>query len=367
MKSQRILVGSGSDPLCTPARTWHASFLAEANARGFSPILSLSYEVLAQHCPADWQQRAADGTAARTGWVPPSALLSPANATAMAWLRSAASAFVGLMKDAGVTVRMQIGEPWWWIDASRRIYLYDDAAKAAFGGSPPVIPDMSGTHSASQTALLDAAGTMLGASTAALRDAVRTAAAPQTAEVLLLTFLPTVLDPAMPDALRANLPLAWAAPAYDRLQIEDYDWLTAGAAGFRRAAYATVNARLSYPASEQDYLAGFVPEGSSPDLWRAIDGGIDEALERESHEVFVWALPQICRDGFVRLAPTSEDQTMQAFDDIAYPLALGSDASVTPEFSTTVTVSASGFERRNSLWSDARSAVCSMTSRPTIR
>lgn len=45
---------------------------------------------------------------------------------------------------------------------------------------------------------------------------------------------------------------------------------------------------------------------------------------------------------------------MQPFDDLSYPLALGRDAMVTPEFSTSVSVTASGFERRNSLWSDAR-------------
>lgn len=45
---------------------------------------------------------------------------------------------------------------------------------------------------------------------------------------------------------------------------------------------------------------------------------------------------------------------MQSFDDVLFPLALGRDASVTPEFSTNVTITASGFERRNSLWSDAR-------------
>ena len=44
---------------------------------------------------------------------------------------------------------------------------------------------------------------------------------------------------------------------------------------------------------------------------------------------------------------------MTPFDDLSYPLALGRDASVTPEFSTSVAITASGFERRNSLWSDA--------------
>lgn len=45
---------------------------------------------------------------------------------------------------------------------------------------------------------------------------------------------------------------------------------------------------------------------------------------------------------------------MQAFDDVLYPLALGRDAGVSPEFSTSVAVTSSGHERRNSLWSDAR-------------
>ena len=45
---------------------------------------------------------------------------------------------------------------------------------------------------------------------------------------------------------------------------------------------------------------------------------------------------------------------MQAFDDVLYPLALGRDAGVSAEFSTSVMVTASGHERRGSHWSDAR-------------
>jgi uncharacterized protein (TIGR02217 family) len=45
---------------------------------------------------------------------------------------------------------------------------------------------------------------------------------------------------------------------------------------------------------------------------------------------------------------------MQAFDDVPYPLALGRDSGASPEFSTSVAVTASGHERRSSLWSDAR-------------
>jgi uncharacterized protein (TIGR02217 family) len=348
-----FLVGGTADPLNTPTRAWTRAFFAECRRQGFSPVASLSYEVLAQHCPAAWMQRDLAGAPALTGWDPPSSLLSPANAAAMAWLRSVAAAFATLMREAGVPVRFQVGEPWWWTYPDGRICLYDDAARAAFGGDPPSLADLRAPLDAAQVALLDKAGTVLAQSTAAVVAAARAAVAPDPMEALLLVFTPTVLDPATPEARRANLPLGWAAPAFDRLQVEDYDWLTAGADAHRRAAYELVNRRLGYPPHEQDYLAGFVLDPAQADRWRAIDAGIDEALARAPHEIVVWALPQVARDGYLRLPATGEPD-MQAFDDVPYPLALGHDASVSPEFSTTVAVTASGFERRNALWSDAR-------------
>ena len=348
------LAKTDGDPLCTPARMWHAAFFAGCKALGFSPITSLSYELLAQHCPAPWQQRAANGDPARTGWQPPSALLSPASGAAMAWLQAAGSAFAVLMRDAGVPVRFQVGEPWWWIMPDGRPCLYDDAARAALGGSPVSIADMRSPLTPAQTALLDAAGALLASSTAALVQAVRAAAVPAPVEALLLVFTPTVLDPAMPEARRANLPPGWAAPAFDRLQVEDYDWLTTGHTVRRHQAYAWINQQLGYPPAAQDYLAGFVLTPGERDQWQQIDAGIDEALARQAHAVFVWALPQIGRDGFVRLPRVEQEDAMIAFDDVTYPLALGRDASVTAEFSTSVAVTASGFERRSSLWSDAR-------------
>lgn len=339
--------------LCGPARRWHEAYFAECARQGFQPIASLSYELLAEHCPDGWQQRAWGGTPARTGWVPPSALLSPANAEAMGWLQSVAANFVALQEDAGLPVLFQIGEPWWWTFADGRICLYDDAAVAALGGDPPAITDMRAPLAAAQLDLLDAAGALLAQSTGALAAAIR-AAASGPAEVLLLAFTPTVLDPAMPELRRANMPAAWAWPAFDRLQLEDYDWLTAGAEARRRAAYLTVAQRLGYPVEAQDYFAGFVLLADHAEIyWPTIDAALDEAAARGVTQRFVWALPQVTRDGYTRLAPT-QGEDMQAFDDIPYPLALGRDASVSPEFSTSVAVTASGHERRASLWSDAR-------------
>lgn len=356
----RLAPSNGQLPVMTdgslaePARAWHEAYFSLCAAQGYQSIASLSYELFAEHCPAAWQQLAHDGEPARTGWVPPSALLSPANAQAMDWLQSVAARFVAMMEAAGLPVLFQIGEPWWWvIPSSRAICLYDDAAKAALGGSPVAIPDMTATLTQAQKDLLDAAGAILAQSTANLAQAVRDAANGD-AEVLLLAFTPTILAADMPELKRANLPMGWAYPAFDRLQVEDYDWLTAGADALRRSAYAEVDDRLGYPLNRQDYLAGFVLNESNADAyWRKIDSALDEAEQRGIEHRYVWALPQISRDGYTRLPPTKDDD-MQAFDEVYYPLALGRDTGVSPEFSTSVTVLASGHERRNSLWSDAR-------------
>ncbi|WP_086606681.1 DUF2460 domain-containing protein [Erythrobacter donghaensis] len=339
--------------LCTPATAWHASYFTLAKAAGFEVIASLSYELFDAYCPASWKQRTASGAPALTGWVPPSTLLSPANAQAMGWLHDVAADFVGLLEAAGQPVRFQIGEPWWWVTPAREICLYDDAAKAAFGGNPPVIADIATPQSPAAIVLLDAAGALLAQSTAALTAAVRAASGGE-AEVLLLAFTPTILAPETPELFRANLPSGWAHPAFDRLQLEDYDWLTAGADAARRAAYAFVDERLGYPLSGQDYLAGFVFDPADAEtFWPRIDAGLDEAAVRGVTRRYVWALPQVSRDGYTRL-PLSPEPAMDPFDDVLYPFALGRSASVAPEFSTSIAVTASGHERRNSLWSDAR-------------
>lgn len=339
--------------LCSPATIWHRSYFELARANSVQVIASLSYELFDAYCPEEWKQRTFSGAPALTGWVPPSTLLSPANPQAMAWLADAARAFVALQRQAGLPVRFQIGEPWWWVTPAGEICLYDDAAKAAFGGEPPEIADPSASLSAEQIALLDAAGALLAQSTANLTAAVRTAAVGP-AQVLLLAFSPTILDPLRPEFYRANLPIGWAYPAFDRLQLEDYDWLTSGADASRRSAYALFEERLGYSPDNQDYFAGFVLNAADAEaLWLRIDRGLDEAAERSIAHRYVWALPQVNRDGYTRLAPLT-DQTSASFDDVLYPFPLGRTTSVAPEFSTSVAVTASGHERRNALWSDAR-------------
>src|SRR3546814_3535737 len=51
-------------------------------------------------------------------------------------------AFAAMARDAGLVVKFQVGEPWWWIMGDGRICLYDAAAQAAFGAALASIADV---------------------------------------------------------------------------------------------------------------------------------------------------------------------------------------------------------------------------------
>jgi uncharacterized protein (TIGR02217 family) len=343
--------------LNTPCRAWHLDFAQRAKAAGYDLIFSLSYELFDAHCWNDWKQRVENGDPALTGWVPPSTLLSPAHSGAMAYLQAVGRAFAYIQKQAGLPVKFQVGEPWWWITPDHRICLYDAAATAAFGALSVSIPDIRGTKTAAQNAMLDRAGELLAASTAALIAAVEDEADTAPFESHLLVYLPTVLDPLAPEAKRANVPLDWASPAFNVLQLEDYDWVTSGNRGATNRAIPLMQSRLGYPVSDQHYFAGFVLRPEDKVQWRQIAFAAQAAQERGTAQTYVWALPQVARDGFTffRIGDESEDD-VQPFDDVIFPLEIGQDAEVTAEFSTNVVTMLSGQERRNTDWADARLA-----------
>lgn len=347
----KFLVSLTGGALNPPTIAWHHDFASRAARLGYGLIQSLSYELFDAHCWNDWKQRAEDGAPALTGWDPPSALLSPASSAAMSYLQAVGRAFALLADGAGHDlVRFQIGEPWWWTMSDGRPCLYDAAAVVAFGGDPVSIPDVRGALTSEQTDLLDDAGALLAASTGALRDAVRDAV--PGAEVLLLVYLPTVLDAAAPELKRANVPVGWASPAYDVLQLEDYDWVIGGNWGATARGIAATTARLGYPLPEQHYFSGFILNREAAPLWAEIDAAAEAGRARGSAETFIWALPQVIRDGFVHF--DQEEGAVEAFDDVNFPIALGQDALVEPGFSTTIVTTASGHEQRNADWAEAR-------------
>ncbi len=338
----------GGDGLLDPgqafnaaALAWHSEFARAAKAWGYDVIWSLSYEIFDQFCPAAWKQRSYDRAAALTGYDPPSTLISPASGAGISFLASVAAALGGLSVAAGLAPKLQIGEAWWWVTSDHRPCFYDDAAKALLGGSPIAIADIRGGKTPQEIALLDAAGALLASSTQAI-------AAASGAQTHLLVYLPGPLDPAVPEMRRANLPPAWAKPAFDVLQTEDYEWVTGGRADLSAAARATVVSRLHYPIGEQHYFSGFA--GVRGD-WSAIVEAARAAVRDGIAETFIWAMPQVLRDG---LTLFGKDQDVTPFEEVDFPIAIGAEASASPGFSTNVVTSASGHETRNANWQQAR-------------
>jgi uncharacterized protein (TIGR02217 family) len=340
----------GADGLVDPARgmnaaalAWHRDFARAAKGRGYDVIWSLSYEILDMFCPEAWKQRAHDGAAAATGYEPPSTLVSPANGEAIAYLGRIAAELLGLSVEAGLEPQIQVGEPWWWVRDDGAICCFDDAAKAVLGDV--VVSDVRGSLTAEQKALLDQAGELLAESTASI------CAAAIGARTHLLAYLPGLLDPAAPEVRRANLPVGWAKPAFDVLQLEDYEWVTGGRRSHREAAYGLVEQRLGYGPADQHYLSGFVVAADDREQWRAVIGAAWEADARGVAKTFVWAMPQWLRDGVTLFG---EEDDLTPFEDVDFPIAIGAEASVSPGFSTNVVTSASGHEYRNANWSQAR-------------
>ncbi|MBU6167360.1 MAG: TIGR02217 family protein [Alphaproteobacteria bacterium] len=345
-------------PLCGPAQAWHRDFLARAHQLGFAPILSLSMELFAAHCPPDWAQRDAGGAIGLTGWVPPSALLSPCHAAAQAWLRAVVAAVMPLALAAGCAPAFQVGEPWWWVGPDDRPCLYDAATTARWqmetGSAPPPITDIKGSKSPAERAFLDWCGARLAEATAGLVAAAR-GVAPATKSHLLF-YAPQVLLADRPDLARANMPAAWAHPAFDVLQLEDYTFVTGANQAGQQRARAAVDQALAYPLAQQHYLAGFVLNpADAPAHWPLIAQAAAATAARGVAQVFIWAWPQVARDGFTPFALDDEgDAAMPAFHDVRFPLELGFGATGGPGFSTQVVVTGSGAEQRNADWSDAR-------------
>lgn len=347
----------GEDGLVDPSRAfntaaydWHAAFARAAAAAGYDVVWSVSYELLEMFCPPAWKQRHWEGSPALTGYEPPSTLVSPASEDGIAFLSRVAVELAALAAAAGLPVKVQVGEPWWWIASDRSPCIYDDAARAALSSDQVRLADVDGAKNDAEKDLLDRAGELLATSTGMIADAVRSVF--PDAELLLLTYLPGSLAPEAPELRRMNLPTGWSYPAFDVLQLEDYEWVTGGRGMLRKEAVALADQRLGYAPEQQHYLAGFVTASEQVGQWEQIVRAADEARQRGVAETFIWAFPQVVRDGLTLFG--DEEDEMQAFDDVLFPLEIGAEASVAPTFSTSVVTSASGYEFRNVNWNQAR-------------
>ncbi len=354
----RYIIDTTKAKLNKAAASWHINFLEHAQFFGFKVIFSLSYEILAQNIPASWQQKAHDGSPALTGWVPPSSLVAPTNQTALDYLRDVYLSFGQIIDQVGASHFYQIGEPWWWINQSGTgvPHFYDDVTTALYTSetTKPVPAKhilATETPTAEQQDYLNWLGDKLGQSTLWLRDQIKVSN--ETAQIGLLFFSPQVLLDDAPLAGDVNFPTShWQDPAFDFLQIEDYDFILNGEWGKRTNAIANIDLNLAYPRTKTHYFAGFNLLPTTLENWKNIIKATGLGFQGGFNQIFIWAYPQIVRDGVIYTKYL--ENIMTGFHEVRLAQDISYGASGGPQFLTNVVEMASGHEQRNREWAEAR-------------
>ena len=304
----RYIVDPSKPILNAPTVAWLTDFLARLVTAGFTPVISVSFEILGMWMPDDWNQRDASGNLARTGWQPPSGLVRPTSADGLAYLRDVFLAVLALLP-SGSAKHLQIGEPWWWDGSfgSGAPHIYDFGTLTKYNAETGLfapserLTQVTGAVPAAQLPYLEWLRDQLGRATDYLRDEVLSSHPDATS--YLLVFTPQILRDDAPMLRILNFPQThWSAPAFDILQIEDYDRIIAGDFAFTEKTWLLATAILQYPAERVEYFAGFNLLPETTWVWANTDRAIWSAFTREPSppgEVYVWSRSQVMRDGWL--------------------------------------------------------------------
>ncbi len=351
--AQKYLAVPGVQPVNAPCMAWHGDYFFHAVRLDFQVQIALSFELLDAYCPEAWKQRAHDGSPALTGYTPPSTLISPASVAGISYLNAVLQQFIGAMAGVGGAILFQMGEPWWWsgLGQNRKPCFYDADVMARYPAEtgqpvPTPLQNVTTALTAAHEQFLNWLALKLAEATFMLRN---TATANGGSSSILI-YVPQILDAAAPMLAQANLPAQWAHPAFNRLQLEDYEFVQTGNWAAHRSGLASVRASLAYPESKTDYFAGFADTPGQAVEWQRI---ADALGEPGYDKKYVWAYPQVMRDGFTWF-DLPEELDVTGVDEVYFPLELGMGASGGPEFSTSIVETQSGHEYRNVNWASAR-------------
>lgn len=299
------------DPVVNPcAAIWHQNFAALCFARGITLIQAVSYETFSENARTEWVQRDFNGVLGFTGYTPPSYFMSPCIPGGMSWMKKAFQEFAGFASAAGLEVRMQVGEPWWWLQPGSNEYCcYDATTLSKFNAETGLFaPYLGKAPNNPNTTLAAAFKTFLkkelGLSVLSMRTATR--ALFPTAKVAALVFLPSILTPNAGAFQEVNLPVdQYKFPNLDFFQTEAYDWLIEGDLRSPVLAYTYASGVLGYPNDKIEYLAGFAPEfpvENRSTIWARIVGNIQANRKYGMKTQHVWAYSLLMRDS-VTLIP----------------------------------------------------------------
>jgi hypothetical protein len=186
----------------------------------------------------------------------------------------------------------------------KRPFIYDAATQAAWVAATstavptPLLANVT-TAITTQGAYLDFCRQKLGNSAIFLRDAVK--GAYPTGKVIILIFTPQFLGTSDVILRRINLPITeWSYPAFDILQVEDYDKIVEGDYNFiLDQTVRTAVTTLGYPLNKTQYFVGFNLFKETTWIWYNIDKALWVTKGVGFSETFIWSREQVLRDGWV--------------------------------------------------------------------
>lgn len=308
-------IDSSGNALNNPTVAWITNLCKELHEKGMYLIISVSFELLADASyspavdwtPDNWKQKNHAGAVAQTGWNPKSTLLTPNNPDVITYLSNVAIEVLNIVHSFGMEKHYQIGEPWWWDNSfsDNSPCIYDTFTQALYvlevGTVPtPLLTTTLSTPASQHIPYLEWLRSKLGVATTNLKNNIL-AEHPGT-KCYLLFFTPQILG-GNPVTSICNLPInEWKYPEFDIIQIEDYDWVTANYSFDElNPTWETAQELLEYPLSNIEYFAGYVNDPDEyEDQWGMIHQVIQDVFNlRLPLNQYVWARPQVFRDGYI--------------------------------------------------------------------
>lgn len=265
-------------------------------------VVSVSMENL--QCPTDWRQRDCNGNYALTGWVPSTFFYSPCHPDVAPYMQSVSEACLDIVVANDMQPILQMGEAWWWWNeytdpVNKSPCFYDDSTKAAYRAEfkknmPTYLNPYVGDFDMEMMGWLN---NQLCKYSDALRDVVKSDKYSDGLYTALF-FPPSVTDvdrvPLMMQQVN-YLKNAYNPSKLDFLQLEDYDWVI-WESKHHNEVYS-IGQELGFPEDRLHYFGGFVQyEKDAKKYWRLIKNSMDEAIDKDFREVFVWAGSQVRRD-----------------------------------------------------------------------
>lgn len=344
---RQLIVETLGNTVIESAKRWHEVFAELLNDEGWDAVFAVSFEMFSIFANTNYAQRDDDGNLGFTGYSPPSYLLSPVidadevpaiaghtQVGSMTYLGNVFADFAETMKTGGLTVDMQIGEPWWWWNPNGAPCYYGAVARQKYfdetGDFAPRIMsvnDLTGIDitdngpytglQSSQQNFIKWCRDKLGAATHYLRDRIQ--ATDTDAKATLLFFLPTILNEDVGMVNIVNYPKSYyTRPAFDYFMTEAYDWVIKGTGSKADRAITLSTVELGYAHNETETLVGFVPDQvlASAFNWQLLDDvqykrelwgrlfGTVEKNKRVNNGLgigrqYLWSYPQVMRDNIV--------------------------------------------------------------------